>query len=64
MANEDLDDCRGRIAEETRLALAAPSPEAAEKHHQLATLYRGRLAVLTRGAVAVREQGLPFAIAT
>jgi hypothetical protein len=64
MATEDLDDCRRRISDETRLALAAPSPEAAEKHYQLAALYRGRLAVLTRGARAVPEQGSSFAIAT
>lgn len=64
MAQEDLDYCRRRISEETRLALAAPCPEVAEKHHQLATLYRGQLAVLMRGAQAVPEQGSSFAIAT
>jgi hypothetical protein len=64
MAKDDLDYCRRRISEETRLALAAPSPEAAEKHYQLAALYRGQLAVLTRGAQAVPEQVSPFATAT
>jgi hypothetical protein len=64
MAKEDLDDCRRRIAEQTRLALAAPSPEVAEKHHQLAALYRGQLDVLLHGARAIPEQGSSFAIAT
>ena len=64
MAKEDLDDCRRRISEQTRLALAAPSPEAAEKHYQLAALYRGQLAVLLLGARAVPQQGSSFAAAT
>jgi hypothetical protein len=64
MAKDDLDDCRRSISEQTRLALAAPCPEVAEKHHQLAVLYRGQLAVLLRGARAVAEQGSSLAAAT
>lgn len=56
MTEDDVDDCRRRISEQTRLALAAPSAEAAEKHYQLAALYRGQLAVLMGGARAVSEQ--------
>lgn len=62
MAKDDLDFCRQRMAEQTRLALAAPCPEVAEKHLQLAALYREQLAGLLR--VAKPERGPSLAAAS
>jgi hypothetical protein len=60
MAKDDLEYCRGRIVEETLQAQSAPSPEAAEKHLQMAMLYRAQLAVLTRAARRPEERVTSF----
>lgn len=64
MAKDDQDYCRRRIAEQTRLALAAPCPEVAEKHFQLAALYRVQLAGLLRAARPMPELESSFAAAS
>jgi len=45
---EDIQYYTGRMAEEERLARAAPYREAAEVHRQIAALYRAQLNLLTR----------------
>lgn len=47
---QDVRHCAKMIAEERRLAQAAPSIEAAEVHNQLAMLYEAQLRVLTQRA--------------
>jgi hypothetical protein len=42
----DVRHCSRRIAEEERLAAETGSPEVAEKHLQLAMLYKAQLQVL------------------
>ena len=44
----DIAYCSRKIAEEEQRAKAAPGPEAAEVHLQLAMLYKAQLNVLTR----------------
>lgn len=51
---DDIHYYAERMAEEERRARAAPYPEAAEVHQQIATLYRAQLALLTR-----RQQPCP-----
>ena len=48
MVDDDARFCETQILKEERLAQGAPSPEAAEMHHQAAMLYKIQLAVLTR----------------
>lgn len=47
---QDVRHCARMIAQERRLAQAAPSMEAAEVHHQMAMLYEAQLRVLTQRA--------------
>jgi hypothetical protein len=61
MPENDLDYCRQRIADETLSAQAAPYPEVAEKHLQLAALYQVQLAGLTRQPQARPGQGSSYA---
>ncbi|MDB5724856.1 MAG: hypothetical protein JWQ16_1610 [Novosphingobium sp.] len=63
MVKDDRDFCRQRIAEQTRLALAAPCPEVAEKYLQLAALYRVQLAGLMHGE-PLDDQGPSYAAAS
>lgn len=51
---QDIQYYAGRMAEEERLARAAPCREAAEVHQQIALLYRAQLDLLTR-----RQQPCP-----
>ncbi|MBC7159188.1 MAG: hypothetical protein H5U21_03955 [Porphyrobacter sp.] len=51
---DDIHYYAERMAEEERRARAAPYPEAAEVHQQIAMLYRAQLALLTR-----RQQPCP-----
>lgn len=40
--------CTRMMAEEERLVVQSPSPEAAEVHHQMLMLYRAQLKLLER----------------
>jgi hypothetical protein len=60
MAEDDLEYCRNRIAEETFRAQAAPYPEVAEKHLQMVMLYRTQLAALARAVRAEKERTATF----
>lgn len=53
MSHEQIDHCQSRIAEEEQLARLAQSPEVADRHCQLALLYKAQLAVLKRSWQAV-----------
>lgn len=44
----EVDFCTRMVAEEEKLAGDAPSPEAAEIHHQMLMLYRAQLKLLQR----------------
>jgi hypothetical protein len=49
MGDDQIERCRSIIAREEKLVRSAPSEAAAELHRQKASLYRTRLALLTRG---------------
>jgi hypothetical protein len=53
MRQDDIEDCKRRIAEEERLTIAAGSPEAGEAHAQLVMLYKTQLAVMMRNRTVV-----------
>jgi hypothetical protein len=48
MQIEQVEHCRRRVVEEERLAEAASSVEHAERHYQMAMLYKAQLGVLER----------------
>ena len=53
MSHQQIQHCESRIAEEEQLARSAQSAEVAERHHQMAMLYKAQLAVLKRSWLAV-----------
>ena len=55
MNHDDLEHCRQRICEEELLARSASSVEVAERHLQMAMLYKAQVAVLLRSWQAVSE---------
>jgi hypothetical protein len=54
MQIEQIEHCRRRVAEEERLAEGASSVDVAERHYQMAMLYKVQLSVLQR-----RHEAMP-----
>jgi hypothetical protein len=55
MSHQQIEHCQARIAREEHLAQSAMSAEVAERHYQMAMLYKAQLAVLKGSWQAVPE---------
>ncbi|MET0181127.1 MAG: hypothetical protein ABW194_11700 [Novosphingobium sp.] len=53
MQIDQIEHCRRRVVEEERLAEAASSGDIAERHYQMAMLYKVQLSVLQRKCEAI-----------